>query len=127
MTQYFLQHVPVLFFQTRWGKKNGGIVGILQKKNRLTSRGFLRQPLDSLQSFRGTHGRAHLFRRLVNVRAAEPETRDMSTGKHIVRDVFCVGCDAGVGWVYDKAWEESQRYKEGMYILEMELVRCTRS
>ncbi|KAH9436112.1 hypothetical protein MCOR02_005021 [Pyricularia oryzae] len=79
------------------------------------------------RSFRGTHGRAHLFRRLVNVRAAEPETRDMSTGKHIVRDVFCVGCDAGVGWVYDKAWEESQRQKEGMYILEMELVRCTRS
>ncbi|KAI6456596.1 hypothetical protein MCOR04_005381 [Pyricularia oryzae] len=79
------------------------------------------------RSFRGTHGRAHLFRRLVNVRAAEPETRDMSTGKHIVRDVFCVGCDPGVGWVYDKAWEESQRYKEGMYILEMELVRCTRS
>ncbi|TLS21272.1 uncharacterized protein PpBr36_10480 [Pyricularia pennisetigena] len=79
------------------------------------------------QNFRGTHGRGHLFRTLVNVRAAQPETRDMSTGKHIVRDVFCMGCDAGVGWVYDKAWEESQRYKEGMYILEMELVTCARS
>ncbi|TLD18099.1 hypothetical protein PspLS_10426 [Pyricularia sp. CBS 133598] len=78
-------------------------------------------------NFRGTHGRGHLFRKVVNIEAGEPETRDMSTGRHIVRDVSCVGCGLGIGWVYDKAWEESQRYKEGMYILEMELVVSTES
>lgn len=39
-----------------------------------------------------------------------------------MRDAQCVGCEVGIGWVYDKEWEESQRYKEGMNIFEMELV-----
>ncbi|TLD03905.1 hypothetical protein PgNI_11273, partial [Pyricularia grisea] len=44
------------------------------------------------------------------------------TGRHVMRDAQCVGCEVGIGWVYDKEWEESQRYKEGMNIFEMELV-----
>lgn len=42
----------------------------------------------------------------------------MTTGMHIVRDMFCIGCMYPVGWKYEKAYEESQKYKEGKFILE---------
>ena len=61
------------------------------------------------------------------------------TGMHTVRDAFCQGCEARLGWKYgasllrlsvrvaarsrarlfvERAFEESQRYKVGCYILE---------
>ncbi len=33
-------------------------------------------------------------------------------------DVFCSDCQAYVGWKYEEAFEESQKYKEGKFILE---------
>lgn len=42
----------------------------------------------------------------------------MTTGLHVVRDVFCIGCNALLGWSYVRAYEASQRYKEGKVILE---------
>jgi hypothetical protein len=42
----------------------------------------------------------------------------MTTGKHIVRDIFCTNCNANVGWRYDLAIEQREKYKEGKFILE---------
>lgn len=39
-----------------------------------------------------------------------------------MRDVSCKSCDAKVGWMYEFATEENQRYKEGRVILERALV-----
>ena len=49
----------------------------------------------------------------------------MLTGRHIVRDVSCKSCDVKLGWIYEYATEESQRYKEGRVILERALVTET--
>ena len=46
----------------------------------------------------------------------------MLTGRHMVRDVFCKKCDYKLGWMYEFATEENQRYKEGRVILERALV-----
>lgn len=46
----------------------------------------------------------------------------MLTGRHMVRDVSCKNCDAKLGWVYEFATEDNQRYKEGRVILERALV-----
>lgn len=46
----------------------------------------------------------------------------MLTGRHMVRDVSCKSCEAKLGWIYEFATEESQRYKEGRVILERALV-----
>ena len=46
----------------------------------------------------------------------------MTTGKHIVRDLSCRQCGDTVGWKYDKAFETTEKYKEGKYILESELM-----
>ena len=46
----------------------------------------------------------------------------MLTGRHIVRDVACKTCNTKLGWVYEYATEDNQRYKEGKVILERALV-----
>lgn len=46
----------------------------------------------------------------------------MTTGQHIVRDIYCRQCKDQVGWKYDKAYEVNERYKEGKFILEEELL-----
>ncbi|XP_004363471.2 hypothetical protein CAOG_03743 [Capsaspora owczarzaki ATCC 30864] len=57
------------------------------------------------KAFHGTHGRAYLFEKVVNVQTGEPVERPMTTGIHII-----------------KAYEESQKYKEGKVILEKALI-----
>ncbi len=74
------------------------------------------------QSFRGQHGKAYLFNTVVNVIEGEPAERGMTTGRHIVRDISCRLCHETVGWKYDKAYEASEKYKEGKFILEAELL-----
>ena len=53
---------------------------------------------------------------------SEVQDRAMLTGRHMVRDVFCKNCEAKLGWMYEYATEENQRYKEGRVILERALV-----
>lgn len=84
----------------------------------------LKFPTDvpSLQSFRGQHGKAYLFASVVNIQQADAVERNMTTGRHVVRDISCRQCKETVGWKYDKAYEASEKYKEGKYILEAELL-----
>ena len=42
----------------------------------------------------------------------------------MVRDIKCRNCGNTVGWKYDKAYEATEKYKEGKFILEAELL-CT--
>lgn len=75
-----------------------------------------------MQNFRGQHGKAYLFNTVVNVATSEPSERNMTTGRHVVRDIMCRGCSETVGWKYDQAYELSEKYKEGKFILEAELL-----
>lgn len=74
------------------------------------------------KSFRGQHGKAYLFHSVVNILYGPPSERNMTTGRHVVRDIACRGCNNTVGWTYDKAYEQSEKYKEGKFILEAELL-----
>ncbi|OJT15988.1 Protein yippee-like [Trametes pubescens] len=66
---------------------------------------------------------AHLRHlRSVNVIEGEPNDRQMTTGNHTVRDIYCVKCGQTLGWKYDYAYEPSQKYKEGKFILERNLL-----
>eukprot|EP01018_Ginkgo_biloba_P012716 Gb_18943 [translate_table: standard] len=68
-------------------------------------------------SFSG-NGRAFLFTRAMNVKMGPKEDRQLMTGLHTVADIFCSDCQEVLGWKYERAYEESQKYKEGKYILE---------
>ena len=76
------------------------------------------------RNFRGQHGKAFLFSSVVNIKTAEAMERNMTTGRHVVRDIIYKQCNETVGWKYDKAYEASEKYKEGKFILESELL-CT--
>lgn len=74
------------------------------------------------RNFRGQHGKAYLFDSVVNIEEGDPSQRNMTTGLHVVRDITCRQCKETVGWKYDKAYEGSEKYKEGKFILEAELL-----
>uniref|UniRef100_A0A1I7SKB4 Protein yippee-like n=1 Tax=Bursaphelenchus xylophilus TaxID=6326 RepID=A0A1I7SKB4_BURXY len=64
-------------------------------------------------AFQGSTGPAFLFTDVKNVDLSKTDTRTMITGEHIVRDVFCKNCSLKIGWMYEFAYAESQKYKEG--------------
>ncbi|XP_048805717.1 protein yippee-like 4 isoform X1 [Lagopus muta] len=87
------------------------------------------------KSFQGSHGRAYLFNSVlkehrqtcpqhpvwcrVNVGCGPAEQRLLLTGLHSVADIFCENCKTTLGWKYEQAFESSQKYKEGKFIIEM--------
>ncbi|KAL8953511.1 MAG: hypothetical protein Q9222_000658 [Ikaeria aurantiellina] len=90
------------------------------------------------KGFTGRHGRAYLVSAspvadvalhdprwrqakkvsLPNTYTHKAMPRQLVTGAHTVSDVSCAFCGSIIGWKYDSAEEETQRYKVGKYILE---------
>ncbi|KAL0030673.1 hypothetical protein WJX77_001813 [Trebouxia sp. C0004] len=70
------------------------------------------------KAFQGRHGRAYLFNNAVNVTLGPKEDRLLMTGLHTVADIFCSHCQTVLGWKYEMAFETSQKYKEGKFIIE---------
>jgi len=80
------------------------------------------------KSFQGRHGKAYLFNKCVNVAVGPKEDRILITGLHTVADIYCIECQSVLGWKYEEAYEESQKYKVGKFIIEkakMEKERAT--
>lgn len=94
------------------------------------------------KGFTGRHGRAYLVSAspithpfpddyqpghakggsLPNTNTHKAVPRQLVTGAHTVCDVSCAFCGSVIGWKYDSAEEETQRYKVGKYILETKKV-----
>ncbi|KAK7278318.1 hypothetical protein RJT34_23345 [Clitoria ternatea] len=70
------------------------------------------------KAFQGRSGRAFLFSHAMNITVGPKEDRQLMTGLHTVADVFCSDCHEVLGWKYERAYEETQKYKEGKFILE---------
>ncbi|KAL6645467.1 hypothetical protein ACP70R_017075 [Stipagrostis hirtigluma subsp. patula] len=70
------------------------------------------------RDFYGRSGRAYLFDHVVNISLGPNEDRYLITGLHTVNDIYCSCCQQLLGWRYEKAYDESQKYKEGKFILE---------
>ncbi|CAM2717303.1 unnamed protein product [Rotaria socialis] len=71
------------------------------------------------KSFQGSQGRAYLFNSVVNVNTSAAEERVLLTGLHEVADIYCDCCKTLLGWKYEHAFETSQKYKEGKFIIEL--------
>uniref|UniRef100_A0A0E0M701 Protein yippee-like n=1 Tax=Oryza punctata TaxID=4537 RepID=A0A0E0M701_ORYPU len=54
----------------------------------------------------------------VNISLGPNEDRYVMTGLHTVKDIYCSCFQQILGWRYKKAYEESEKYKEGKFILE---------
>lgn len=70
------------------------------------------------KEFRGRRGRAYLFHDVANVSLGVAEDRWLLTGLHSVRDAHCLSCNSLMGWKYERAYEPSQKYKEGKFVIE---------
>ncbi|EDQ90762.1 uncharacterized protein MONBRDRAFT_15658 [Monosiga brevicollis MX1] len=75
---------------------------------------------DSLvsKSFQGRLGRAYLFNDVVNIDVGPAQEKMLITGLHSICDVHCNICRSYLGWKYEMAYEQEQRYKIGKVILE---------
>lgn len=71
------------------------------------------------KSFQGSQGKAYLFNSVVNVGQGPAEERVLLTGLHAVADIYCECCKTTLGWKYEHAFESSQKYKEGKFIIEL--------
>jgi len=65
-----------------------------------------------------SHGKAYLFSDCVNIYTGSPEDRILLTGVHTVVDIFCRECKTLLGWKYEDAFEDAEKYKVGKFILE---------
>ncbi len=57
-----------------------------------------------------------------NYRCGPAEERQLLTGEHTIQEIYCVRCESNVGWTYLRAYEQSQQYKVGKFILEKGLI-----
>ncbi|XP_030460296.1 protein yippee-like At4g27745 [Syzygium oleosum] len=70
------------------------------------------------KDFQGINGRAFLFSHAMNIVVGAQENRRLRTGLHTVADISCADCHEVLGWKYERAYEASQKYKEGKFIFE---------
>ncbi len=70
------------------------------------------------KAFQGRSGKAYLFNKVINVKSGPREEKLLLSGLHVTCDLYCKGCHSIIGWRYEQAYEDSQKYKEGKHILE---------
>lgn len=66
----------------------------------------------------GRNGRAFLFSHAMNIVLGPKEDRQLLTGLHTVADISYLDCHQMLGWKYERAYEETQQYKEGKFVFE---------
>ncbi|CDW86254.1 UNKNOWN [Stylonychia lemnae] len=54
----------------------------------------------------------------VNYFKGPEQDKAMMTGLHTVSDIHCKSCMKTIGWTYIYAHNESEKYKEGKFIIE---------
>ncbi|XP_052186747.1 protein yippee-like At4g27740 [Diospyros lotus] len=70
------------------------------------------------KAFQTKSGPGYLFDHAMNVVLGRKEDRELITGRFTVCDIYCSKCGIELGWKYVRAFEASQRYKEGKFIVE---------
>eukprot|EP01112_Ceratiomyxa_fruticulosa_P013689 TRINITY_DN3865_c0_g1_i1.p1 TRINITY_DN3865_c0_g1~~TRINITY_DN3865_c0_g1_i1.p1 ORF type:complete len:169 (+),score=30.98 TRINITY_DN3865_c0_g1_i1:306-812(+) len=70
------------------------------------------------KGFRGSGGKAYLFKNVVNFLVGDLEDRTFTSGDYTVRDLLCLQCMEVIGWRYEVSKDPSQQYKEGKFIIE---------
>lgn len=57
-----------------------------------------------------------------NVALDPPSILLMDSGAYTIQEFICTACEAYLGWKFARAHDGSERWKEGHYVLELELV-----
>ncbi|KAG6745530.1 hypothetical protein POTOM_050023 [Populus tomentosa] len=68
------------------------------------------------KAYKGRH--MYMFSHVMNIVLGQKEDRKMLTGMYTVAAIFCRNCGHELGWKYVRAFDPSQRIKEGNFIVE---------
>ncbi|XP_059628995.1 protein yippee-like At4g27745 [Cornus florida] len=71
------------------------------------------------KKFLAKSGQAYMFSHAMNIVVGQKEDRQLITGVFSVADVYCSSCGELLGWKYVRAYNASQTYKEGNFIIEL--------
>ncbi|BFG32818.1 hypothetical protein CerSpe_190920 [Prunus speciosa] len=63
-------------------------------------------------------GTGYMFSHAMNIIVGQKEDRQLITGVFSIADIFCSNCGEVLGWKYVRAYEISQKFKEGKFIIE---------
>ncbi|QPG75870.1 hypothetical protein FOA43_003256 [Brettanomyces nanus] len=77
--------------------------------------------------YHGATGDALLIYDAVNIQLGPSQMRRMTTGVYTVCELLCRQCGKYLGWKYIKSSDPTQKFKEGRYILEVDLVKEVKS
>ncbi|KAI0634667.1 hypothetical protein C8Q77DRAFT_1156077 [Trametes polyzona] len=75
------------------------------------------------RAFRGHAGKAALFTTAKNVTLDPPSILLMDSGAYTIQEFICNSCETYLGWKFVRAHDGPERWKEGHYILELDLVQ----
>ncbi|OAY62125.1 hypothetical protein MANES_01G243400v8 [Manihot esculenta] len=70
------------------------------------------------KSFQSSSGRAFLFSHTMNIILGHKMDRRLITGLHTIANIYCSDCGELLGWKYERAYDDLQKYKEGKFALE---------
>jgi len=74
----------------------------------------------SSRVFRGYLGKASLFTQTYNVKLSDVRMQLMTSGAHAMQQITCSTCESYLGWKIIRTDDESEKWKEGSYLLELE-------
>ena len=55
----------------------------------------------------------------MNVIVGQKGDKQLMTGLYSVADIYCSNCGEVLGWKYVRAYDVSQQFKEGKFIIEI--------
>lgn len=55
----------------------------------------------------------------MNVIVGQKGDKQLMTGLYSVADIYCSNCGEVLGWKYVRAYDASQQFKEGKFIIEI--------
>ncbi|KAH9930460.1 uncharacterized protein BXZ73DRAFT_47596 [Epithele typhae] len=75
-----------------------------------------------MQAYRGHAGKGVLLSEVRNVSLDPPSIQLMDSGAYTIQEFICKTCDAYLGWKFARAHDSPERWKEGHFVLELDLV-----
>mmetsp|Transcript_7195 Transcript_7195/g.9980 ORF Transcript_7195/g.9980 Transcript_7195/m.9980 type:complete len:116 (-) Transcript_7195:83-430(-) len=76
------------------------------------------------KNYHASTGDAFLFVSAVNFCRGKMKEERLRTGVYRTSDIHCLSCNQRLGWIYEIAYVEEQKFKEGKVILEKACIEC---
>ncbi|KAL6972141.1 hypothetical protein U1Q18_031831 [Sarracenia purpurea var. burkii] len=70
------------------------------------------------KKFVAKSGAAYLFAHAMNVVLGHKEEKQLMTGTFVICNINCSKCGDELGWKYVRAYDATQKFKEGKFIIE---------